>query len=88
MNLKGSNFDVVGECLKDISNAFFWNKPAIITTHRLNFIGALEPENRIRNLNAFSQLLGEIISKWPEAEFMNTVQLGSFIENDLSINQE
>jgi hypothetical protein len=53
----------VGECLKDIQNAFFWKKPAIITSHRLNFIGFIHPENRERNLKQFRELLRNHIKK-------------------------
>ncbi|MCC5908331.1 MAG: hypothetical protein JJU13_19095 [Balneolaceae bacterium] len=73
------NFDNVGECLKDISNAFFWKKPAIITAHRLNFIGFLRPENRDKNLAFFKELLTKILHTWPNTEFMTSPELGDLI---------
>lgn len=76
---KSDGFDNVGECLKDIQNAFFWKKPAIITAHRLNFIGYINPDNRDRNLRMFSELLSQILKKWPDAEFMTSPQLGKLI---------
>ncbi|AXJ01655.1 hypothetical protein CYPRO_2413 [Cyclonatronum proteinivorum] len=78
------NFDSVGECLKDIKNAFFWKKPAIITAHRLNFVGYINRENRDRNLKMFSELLSQISKKWPDVEFMTSPQLGKLIEESLS----
>lgn len=72
-------FDNVGECLKDIQNAFYWKKPAIITAHRLNFIGNINPDNRKQNLKLFSDLLDQILKKWPDAEFMTSPQLGNLI---------
>ncbi|OYQ32112.1 hypothetical protein CHU92_14650 [Flavobacterium cyanobacteriorum] len=74
------SYDWVGNCIKKIDAAFFWNKPAIISTHRLNFIGAIEPENRKRNLEMFSVLLRKIQKKWPEAEFISTDALGELYE--------
>jgi hypothetical protein len=71
--------DNVGECLKGIRNAFFWKKPAIITTHRLNFIGFIHPENRERNLEQFRELLRSILKKWPDVEFMTSAELGDEI---------
>jgi len=71
--------DNVGECLKGIRNAFFWKKPAIITAHRLNFIGFIHPENRERNLKQFRELLGTILKKWPDVEFMTSVELGDLM---------
>ena len=76
---KPAGFDNVGECLKDIQNAFFWKKPAIITAHRLNFVGYINPENRDRNLKMLKELLSSILKKWPDAEFMTSPQLGNLI---------
>lgn len=70
------SYDSVGECMKGIKNAFFWNKPAIITAHRLNFIGYIVPENRERNLKLFRKLLKSVLEQWPDAEFMVSMQLG------------
>jgi hypothetical protein len=63
----------------EISNAFFWNKPAIISSHRLNFIGCLDKQNRENNLMLFREILESIIKKWPEVEFMTSDQLGQII---------
>ncbi|REL24729.1 hypothetical protein DYD21_16305 [Rhodohalobacter sp. SW132] len=72
--------DNVSECLKGIKNAFFWRKPAVITAHRLNFIGFIDSKNRDRNLDQFRELLDAILKKWPDVEFMNSSQLGELIE--------
>ena len=72
--------DNVSECLKGIENAFFWHKPAIITAHRLNFIGFIDPKNRQRNLKQLRDLLKTILKRWPDVEFMTTVELGDLIE--------
>ncbi len=71
--------DPVRFCLSDIQNAFAWHKPAIITSHRLNFTGGIVPSNRDNNLEAFDKLLMNITRKWPDAEFMTTVQLDELI---------
>lgn len=76
---KPVNFDNIGECLKDISNAFFWKKPAIITAHRLNFVGFLRPENREKNLGLFKELLTSVLRRWPNVEFMSSPELGDLI---------
>lgn len=73
------SYDSVGECLKGIENAFLWKKPAVITTHRLNFIGFIHPENRERNLRQFRKLLKQLLQKWPEVEFITSVELGELI---------
>ena len=65
--------------IKEINNAFFWKKPAIISAHRLNFIGRLDQKNKERNSNEFKKLLSEILKKWPEVEFMHTMSLDKII---------
>lgn len=71
--------DWVSSCLKDISRAFLWNTPAIISAHRVNFIGAIVPENRARNLLLFKTLLQRILREWPDVEFITSDQLGEII---------
>ena len=68
--------------LKAIETAFYWHKPAIISTHRVNFIGSLDEQNRIKNLKLFDELLGKIIKKWPEVEFMTSDELGDLISSE------
>ena len=67
----------VANCLKQIETAFFWKKPAVISTHRINFCGTLSKQNRILNLLLFDELLREIIKKWPDVEFMTTTELAN-----------
>lgn len=71
----------VDECLKSIQNAFFWHKPAIISTHRLNYIGYIEQSNRDKNLKLLDELLKKILDKWPDAEFITSDKLGNIIKN-------
>ncbi|AWH85130.1 hypothetical protein HYN59_08340 [Flavobacterium album] len=75
------SFDNVGNCIKDIENAFFFKKPAIIASHRLNYIGAIDPGNRDRNLKYLNDLLDQIMNKWPDAEFMSSDQLALLIQD-------
>jgi len=72
--------DMVSQCLKGIENAFFWKKPAVITAHRLNFIGYIDPGNRERNLKLFRRLMKNLLKKWPDAEFMTSSELGKLMK--------
>jgi hypothetical protein len=71
--------DQVGMCLNRINIAFRWNKPAAISSHRINFMGTLDEKNRSENLEKFNDLLSRIIRQWPEVEFMTSDQLGDLI---------
>ncbi len=71
--------DWVSSCLKEMEIAFFWKKPAVISSHRLNFIGFINESNRNRNLKYLESLLKTIVKKWPEVEFLSSEQLGEVI---------
>ena len=74
--------DPVGECLRRINIAFKWNKPATIGSHRINFMGALDPKNRTTNLKLLDNLLKGITKQWPDVEFMTSDQLGDLIAGE------
>lgn len=71
--------DHIGYCMKRMEIAFKMKKPAIIASHRLNYIGGIHSENRDRNLKIFRDLLFKITQKWPEVEFMTSDELGKLI---------
>jgi hypothetical protein len=62
-------------CLTQISKAFRAKKPAIVSSHRLNYIGSINPKNRENNLSALKILLESIISKYPDVEFVSSEEL-------------
>jgi len=74
------NLDHVDIALNKIEVAFKYNKPAIIGTHRINFMGGLIEDNRKINLNSFGLLLKQILKKWPTVEFMSSDQLSDLID--------
>jgi hypothetical protein len=74
------NRDFIDDCLGRIEIAFNWSKPVIIGTHRLNFIGNINPQNRDKNLKLFSKLLQKIKNCWEDVEFMSSDMLGTLID--------
>ena len=67
-------------CMKEIQNAFRFCTPAIVSCHRVNFIGELNANNRDNNLHEFSRLLKMIVMKYPDVEFMSSEELGRIIQ--------
>lgn len=65
--------------LKTIERAFRWHKPAIISSHRVNFVGFLNPQQREHGLDLLDKFLAEIIKRWPDVEFMSSVELGDIM---------
>ena len=76
---KGGLVNGVDECLGRISLAFKCHKPAIISSHRLNYIGSLDIRHRDKSLAQLNTLLNRIVKQWPEIEFMSSDQLGDII---------
>jgi len=77
--LFGREVHAVDKCLKDVQTAFRMKKPAIISTHRLNYVGFIDERNRDQNLTKLTRLLTRILKWWPDVEFLNSVQLGNVI---------
>lgn len=74
-----ANYDWINYCLKEIEIAFRWHKPATISSHRVNYIGYLHPENRENGLRQLSELLSRMLKRWPDIEFMTSSELGDLI---------
>jgi hypothetical protein len=73
--------DWVDSCLNDIKIAFRWNKPAIISSHRVNYVGSLNSSNRDSGLAGLNKLIKSILQNWPQAEFLTTPELGNLISS-------
>jgi hypothetical protein len=61
--------------LESIEIAFQWGKPAIVSSHRINFVGRLDLSQRNKNLDALELLLEKVLKKWPEIQFVDSAQL-------------
>jgi len=61
----------VDQALHDIEISFRWKKPAIISSHRINFVGGISMANRGHGLKCLKSLLSKIKTKWPDVEFLN-----------------
>jgi hypothetical protein len=67
--------DWVATALEEIRGAFFWGTPAIISTHRVNYVGGIDIENRDRNLKLLGKFLRKILDTWPDIEFISSDEL-------------
>lgn len=76
------NTNVVANCLDNIAAAFKMHAPALISSHRVNFAGAIEPTHRDVSLEQLGILLKEIVKRWPDAEFVSGRQLTDIMFKD------
>lgn len=74
-----SSIDHVSKAISQIEAAFRWNKPALISSHRVNFCGHIDPKNREKGLGDLKGLLKAIVQKWPEVEFVSVGDLVDII---------
>lgn len=73
--------DWVASCLSEIEHAFKYHQPAVISTHRVNYVGRISRDNRQNGLDKLSDLLTEINEKWPDVNFIHTRDLFQYYEN-------
>lgn len=71
--------DWVEFTFKQIQAAFRLNKPAIVSSHRVNYCGHIDLENRTKGLTTLKMLLQKVVQKYPEVEFMSVDQLAEEI---------
>ncbi|MDN4166625.1 hypothetical protein QWY31_14035 [Cytophagales bacterium LB-30] len=76
------HYDWVDQCMAEIEMAFRFGKPANISSHRVNFCGLIDPNNRSRGLKDLERLLKAITKKWPEVEFISAGELGELIKSE------
>jgi hypothetical protein len=79
---QGPAMQEVGDCLYRIRAAFQLRRPAIISCHRINFCGFIDAANRDENLRALRALLTSILVRWPDVEFLTSVELLDVIRQD------
>lgn len=76
-----SEEDVLQNTISQIKLAFQYRKPAVIQSHRVNYMGSIEKHNRSKNLKLLCKLLSKIVELYPSVEFMSTDQLGTLMDN-------
>lgn len=72
---ESDSIDWVNAALRQISQSFALNRPAIISSHRVNYTGGLSRSHRDRSLRMLDTLLYRVRSRWPQVEFISSDQL-------------
>ena len=79
----GSGRDWASFTMRQIDAAFRMRKPAIISSHRVNFCGHIDPANRAKGIGSLRSLLKAIVKKYPDVEFLSSAELGTIIEKQV-----
>jgi len=67
--------DWVDSALSEISQSFALRRPAIISSHRANYVGGMSKQTRDDNLKQFDRLIRTVFKKWPDAEILSSDEL-------------
>jgi hypothetical protein len=71
--------DWVDSAMARIQVAFLYNKPAVISSHRVNYVGYIDSKNRDIGLGQLKKLLERVVERWPDVNFISTDQLKNYI---------
>jgi hypothetical protein len=71
--------DWVDSCLAQVQSAFLLKKPAVVCSHRINYIGFINQHNRDRGLKDLQRLIKMVLKKWPDVTFISTDQLNDLL---------
>jgi hypothetical protein len=72
------NIDIT---MQQVAAAFSNKKPAIISTHRVNFGGVINTKNRDKGLKELQYLLQHIVKRWPDVVFMSNSNMVKELKN-------
>lgn len=74
-----NSIDWVAKAFNQIERAFLFKRPAVISTHRINYVGGLDPGSRDENLKNLNKLIRKVISVWPEVRFISSDKIMDII---------
>ena len=72
----------VAQCLRQIASAFARGYPAIIDTHRVNYVGVVDPAMRDTNLVLLRDLLRAVLRMFPSLRFTTSSELAISLLRD------
>jgi hypothetical protein len=83
-NVSFEPFEAQGDASLDgalaaIKRAFRLRRPAIVCSHRANYVGGISAHNRDRSLRSLDQLLAAILREWPAVRFITTPELAALL---------
>lgn len=74
-SLDGFTVETEEKCIRQIEEAFHNQKPAVINTHRLNYVGGIEEDHAEAARNGLMHILAAVVQRYPNVEFLSTPEL-------------
>mgnify|MGYP005855806755 CR=1 FL=1 len=72
--------DSAARALAEVSQAFQFHKPAIVCSHRVNYVGGMNMHHRDQSLKQLAKFLGDVRQRWPDVEFISSDELINMME--------
>lgn len=61
--------------LSQVEQSFCQHKIAVISSHRINYVGGIDKANRTKTLDMLNEFLTLLLQKYPDVEFMSSDRL-------------
>lgn len=71
--------DTAERALRQVESAFETERPAVISMHRINISGAVDPRARDRSLALLESVLCAVVARYPNVRFLNSAELGGLL---------
>ena len=72
--------DSTNRALAEICQSFRLNRPAVVCSHRINYVGGMNRKHRDRSLTELDRLLTGVRHRWPDVEFVTSEMLLGLME--------
>lgn len=73
------SFDWAERALGQIRQAFRFNRPAVVCSHRINYVSGMSLRHRDRSLAQLDTLIRTLRIKWPGVEFLTSDELAELM---------
>lgn len=74
--ISGNESSCINKAIVETKAAFDQSTPAIVSSHRLNYMGSIDPHNRDQGLRVLRSYLQRVVKLWPNVEFLSSDELG------------
>ena len=74
--------DWARRALAEISQSFRLSRPAVVSSHRINYVGGMDVAHPVRSLENLDRLLTGVRQRWPEVEFVTSETLQQLMESE------
>lgn len=75
----GENIDWATRALGEVGQAFWAKTPAIVCSHRINYVSGMDLQHRNNSLVQLNRFLRGVLERWPDVEFITSDELSEIM---------